>query len=156
MKLYEIKVVLILLDVMKFCEMLLRLIKYCKISFITLKDQNILLNFAKLSPNILLNMSWLVGKGPFEHKWTLDFILLTLVHAKWSKFKPTFAHTFNKVWRKITKVFQLKLLVLIKFCTILSRSWPKSIDLHEYHSYLSLICLALFQQATCSLSKFYS
>ncbi len=47
----------------KFCKILFSLIKNCKTLSNAGKDQTILLNWAKLSAKILLNMSWLVKRG---------------------------------------------------------------------------------------------
>jgi hypothetical protein len=69
------------------------------------KDQKIQLNYVKLYAKILLNGSWLVEKGLFEHKRTLDFILLTFVHAKLTKFKPAFVQTCDKFHQYSTKDF---------------------------------------------------
>jgi hypothetical protein len=44
---------------------LLSFVKYCKISFSTGKDQNILINVDKLSAKISLNIAWFVEKGAF-------------------------------------------------------------------------------------------
>jgi hypothetical protein len=42
----------------------------------------------------------LVGRKrrAFDHKLTLDFIWLTFVRAKWTKFEPTYVQTFNESW----------------------------------------------------------
>ncbi len=87
------------LDFEKFCSVSLRFVKYYKVLAFTEKDQRILLlNSAKLSTKFLLHMSWLVEKGLFEHKWTLDFISFTFVCANWIKFRTTFVQTFLEFW----------------------------------------------------------
>ncbi len=53
--------------------------------------------FGKTNFKTLFNVSsiWMPGrKGLFEHKLTLDFILLTFIHAKWTKFKTTSIRTW--------------------------------------------------------------
>ncbi len=55
-----------------------------------------------------------VKKGLFEYKSALALILLTFLHTKLMKFKPTFVQTFNKVV-ELNKSFVL-------FHTILSHS----------------------------------
>ncbi len=133
-KFYTVKFCLMLWNFVKISP---SVIKYDKISSSTGKYQKIQLNSIKLYVKLLLNMSWLVEKGAFEHKCVLDFISLTFVHAKWTKSKPTFVQTFNKVWPYFTKVFlQQKLFIFTKFHPVLSRSWLKSFALYEYHSYL--------------------
>jgi hypothetical protein len=48
---------------------------------------------------IVLAPGLLAEKGGFEQKGTLDFTLLTFLHAKRTKFKRAFVQTFNKVWQ---------------------------------------------------------
>ncbi len=43
--------------------------------------------------------------GFLQHKLILGFILLTFIHAKWMKFKPTFVRNFNKIWMESLKDF---------------------------------------------------
>jgi hypothetical protein len=48
-------------------------------------------DFAKF---FLTDLKYLLN---FEHKLTLGFLLLTFIHAKWVKFKPTFVKSFCKI-----------------------------------------------------------
>ncbi len=73
------------------------------------KDQKILLNSVKLwTKKLLLNMSLLDEKGAFWAKCVLDFILLTSIHSKCMKSKPTCVPTFNEDWPILQKFFYNK------------------------------------------------
>jgi hypothetical protein len=84
--------------------------------------QKTLKDFAKLKlkfHSIFFKFWSLAKRGLFEHKLTLDFILLTFVDAKWTKSMPTFVKSFNKSWPvKFKRFFELNLSVLAKFCTV--------------------------------------
>jgi hypothetical protein len=83
----------------------------CDFDFFTFPIEKRMTDFAKFGQTdfkLLLNISliWMVGgKGYFEHILTLGFILLTFVHAKWAKFRPTFLRPSMKFCSKVQNFF---------------------------------------------------
>ncbi len=79
------------------------------------------------------NKNWNYTKLSFKIG---NFTLLTLIHARWTKFMSTSVVTFNEIWWKFWKIFWTQSFNLgqILYCFILFVN--KTYRLHEYHSYL--------------------
>ncbi len=81
---------------------------------------------------ISLNMSWFEKKGLFEHKWTLDFIFITSINAKWLNLSRLMFRLIKNVGSKFRKFFVTKTWIWPTLDTVLSHSWPKSFARREY------------------------
>ncbi len=86
---------------LKFCQTSWNFVKFFSVLLNTVKDSLAMQKTERFGHTVFKNFIknvLLEEKGAFEHKWTLDFILVTFAQAKWTKSKPTFVQTFNKVW----------------------------------------------------------
>jgi hypothetical protein len=91
-------------------------------NFVLVNTKKIFINLARLTLKFLQifpQSGCFAEKGIFEHKLTLCYILHSFIHAKWTKFKPTFARTFNEILQLSSKkILKLNLLVKAKFYTV--------------------------------------